>query len=285
MSGLPSESSLSTLTTTQRIGSPPRGRTKLFRETTVASSSEEARTSSSSPIRSHGNRKYVFPFWKTCAACSRPFVCLNRCQVARNRTCGEVECKRAVRKPAVKKHASERVGMLQIECAVCGEEIWRPRSHVLRVERPTCSRRCNGTLRGAEWAKHGHKGSSGVTPEGRASAIAKMTGASNPAWKGGVTVFKKHGNYAGVRYVRCPSEFLAMARRDGYVMEHRLVVARALGRCLLRRETVHHEDHNPKNNDIANLSLFRTNREHKLYEHRGSPEPIWRGSNPSTCAA
>jgi hypothetical protein len=40
----------------------------------------------------------------------------------------------------------------------------------------------------------------------------------NPAWKGGVTYFKTHGNYIGVKYVRCPEEYLVMARKDGYVM-------------------------------------------------------------------
>jgi hypothetical protein len=73
-----------------------------------------------------------------------------------------------------------------------------------------------------------------------------------------------------------------MARRDGYVMEHRLVVAKALGRCLTRTEAVHHEDHDPTNNAIENLSLFATNRDHKMFEAHGSPAPIWSGSSPFT---
>jgi hypothetical protein len=58
-----------------------------------------------------------------------------------------------------------------------------------------------------------------------------------------------------------------MARGDGYVMEHRLVVARLAGRCLTRTEVVHHLDHNPLNNDPANLELWPDNRTHKLAEH------------------
>jgi hypothetical protein len=104
-----------------------------------------------------------------------------------------------------------------------------------------------------------------------------MSGPNNPAWKGGVTVFKTHGLYAGVKYVRCPPDLLPMARKDGYVMEHRLIVARVLGRTLSRTEVVHHDDHDPTNNVLSNLMLFACNRDHKLYEWHGMPPPIWRG--------
>ena len=125
-------------------------------------------------------------------------------------------------------------------------------------------------------------GRGGWTETSRTSYLKKMTGEVNPAWKGGVTIFKKHGNYKGVRYVRCPKEFVRMARKDGYIMEHRLVVAKALNRTLLRTEVVHHMDHDPTNNALNNLALFATNREHKLYEHHGSPLPMWCGLSHST---
>jgi hypothetical protein len=102
-----------------------------------------------------------------------------------------------------------------------------------------------------------------------------MTGPGNHAWKGGVTYFRKHGNYAPIKYVRCPLLYQAMARKDGYVMEHRLLVAQVLDRPLLRREVVHHKDHVTNNNGLDNLQLFASNRDHKLYEHHGLPLPIW----------
>ena len=107
----------------------------------------------------------------------------------------------------------------------------------------------------------------------------KMAGDLNPAWKGGVTTFNRKGNYKGVRYVRAPEWARPMARKDGYVMEHRLFVAQAIGRLLTRAETVHHVDHDPSNNRLNNLALFKTNRDHKLFEHHGSPLPIWSGSS------
>ena len=75
-----------------------------------------------------------------------------------------------------------------------------------------------------------------------------------------------------------------MARNDGYVMEHRLVLAQAIGRPLLRTEVVHHENHDPQDNRLENLRLFASNKDHKLYEHHGSPQPIWSPSplNPTT---
>ncbi len=114
-----------------------------------------------------------------------------------------------------------------------------------------CSRACRNKV-------HRNTGPRGPNP--------KLQGQNNPAWKGGVTLKRAHGNYKGVRYVRCPPALMSMARADGYVMEHRLVMALSLGRPLLRSEVVHHIDHNPANNAVENLMLFASNRDHKLYE-------------------
>lgn len=150
-----------------------------------------------------------------------------------------------------------------------------------------CSRQCNGHYRGQEWAKHGHKGASSVSKARRESAIRKMTGPNNPAWKGGLTYFKRKGKYAdqSIKYVRCPPEFAAMARKDGYVMEHRLLVAQAIGRAILRKECVHHINHDATDNRLENLMLFASNADHKRYEHGQAIEPLWQLSRPSDTAA
>ena len=121
-------------------------------------------------------------------------------------------------------------------------------------------------LRGQEWAKHGHKGRAAWSPETDAAYRESQLGEKNPAWKGGVTYRKRHGNYVTVRYVRAPEWAKPMARQDGYVMEHRLVMAQMLGRLLTRTECVHHHDHDPLNNAPTNLELWPTNQAHKLGE-------------------
>lgn len=157
--------------------------------------------------------------------------------------------------------------LVTFACALCGAPRSVYRAHFERVAEATCSRICNGKLRHRELLPHAHKGRAGWTDSSLNSFRWKMSGDKNPAWRGGVTVFNKHGSYAGVRYVRCPEDMRAMARADGYVMEHRLVVARLAGRVLSRTEVVHHVDHDPRNNAPENLELWPSNRLHKLAEH------------------
>lgn len=71
-------------------------------------------------------------------------------------------------------------------------------------------------------------------------------------WKGGRRITKD--GYISVmptaeEAVLCPPGV------NGYVLEHRLVMAKVLGRPLTDAETVHHIDGDPKNNDISNLQL------------------------------
>jgi len=68
-------------------------------------------------------------------------------------------------------------------------------------------------------------------------------------WKGGV-VTTPHG-YTAVS----GGEFPEMRDMNGYTLEHRLVMARSLGRPLTRHETVHHINGDRKDNRLENLQL------------------------------
>lgn len=154
-----------------------------------------------------------------------------------------------------------------VPCAWCGRTFEIHICRLKRVANPTCSRQCNGHMRGVEWAKHAHKGRAAWTDASRASYLQKMTGERNPAWKGGVTYWRKKGNYPSIKYVRAPEWALPMARKDRYIMEHRLLMAQMAGRLLSSTEVVHHRDHDPLNNDPANLELWPSNGSHKAAEH------------------
>jgi hypothetical protein len=88
-------------------------------------------------------------------------------------------------------------------------------------------------------------------------------GSSNPDWRGGSYIEPEKG----YRMVRCPAEFASMARQNGYVLEHRLVVAQHLGRCLCHVEVVHHQNGQILDNRFENLRLYQDHRTHYIDRH------------------
>jgi transposase len=86
-----------------------------------------------------------------------------------------------------------------------------------------------------------------------------------PLLRTGYARGSSHGKWAGGR-IKHPSGYwqinlessdpmFSMVNRSGYVMEHRLVMARIIGRSLLATESVHHIDGDRLNNDPSNLQL------------------------------
>lgn len=243
--------------------------------------STETGASSSSPLmKSPRAAPRSFPFSKTCGVCSRPFLCRNA-REAFPKTCG-AECRAALLRMRPK--------MPRPICETCGVE-FTPKGNKRLASCRFCSGECYGKWRAAnpEIVEHlravATLGKAGWTDTSRASYLVKMTGPNNPAWKGGVMLVSSKGNYARGVYVRCPMAFRSMGRRDGWILEHRLLVAQVLGRMLTTTESVHHVNHNPRDNRLGNLMLFATNSDHKRYERHGSPAPIWSGSHLSITTA
>lgn len=100
-----------------------------------------------------------------------------------------------------------------------------------------------------------------------------IRGANNPAWKGGRTLMK-------TGYIRVPiyvdDPYISMAsgdwrrvstgmRNHHWIVEHRYVMAKHLGRCLERWEIVHHKNGDKTDNRLENLELLMERTSHMSY--------------------
>lgn len=80
----------------------------------------------------------------------------------------------------------------------------------------------------------------------------RQTAEKAPNWRGGRYITP--AGYVNV-YLHSGDFFYPMVRKDGHVFEHRLVVAKHLGRCLQSWEKVHHKDGIKNHNEYSNLKL------------------------------
>ena len=117
-------------------------------------------------------------------------------------------------------------------CSSCGKEYWK-----ILDTKPSKTGMCSKC-----W---GHKRGS------------SLRGDNHPSYKGGR--FEREGYI--IILLQPDDFFYAMAGKDGHVKEHRLVMARSLGRCLQSWEIVHHKGirysgvENRSDNSIDNLEL------------------------------
>jgi len=124
-----------------------------------------------------------------------------------------------------------RIPYIRVECPLCHEHRWLIKA---RYYEPCYCKRCFG----------------------------KTTKGENHAnWNGGR--FKTGLGYILVRIYK-DDFFFPMANHKGYVMEHRLVMAKSLGRCLHPFELVHHKNHDKTDNNIENLQLVSDDRHRQI---------------------
>lgn len=118
-------------------------------------------------------------------------------------------------------------------CSNCGELIWHQRKDLHRV-----CKKCAYVIR--------------QTPSGE----------NHPNWNGG-RYYHRDG-YIVVQ-LQPDDDYYLMASGRGYVLEHRLIMAKHIGRCLFDGEIVHHINGIKDDNRIENLELLPSNTEHLPY--------------------
>lgn len=93
-------------------------------------------------------------------------------------------------------------------------------------------------------------------------------GNKNGRWNNGKSQRKKDGYI--IIILKSGDFFYSMANLQGHVLEHRLVIAKNLGRCLMPWEVVHHRNGIANDNRIENLRLSTFSdhkREHDRLRH------------------
>ncbi len=152
-----------------------------------------------------------------------------------------------IRKSNEIRNTRKRTLSMWVACDKCGKERWvetrygKPRSKLCR----TCSIKSS---------------------ERNEKISASLRRDKSPKWKGGTYI---HGDGYNMVYLDSNDFFFPMISGNNHVLEHRLVMAKHLGRCLQTFERVHHKNGNRQDNRIENLELIGSQGEHSLSHSKG----------------
>ena len=158
----------------------------------------------------------------------------------------------------------ERHNYIWMACEDCYKGRWV----MLLKEEPVSTRckSCAGKMREILKKKHlpftaEHCRNISLAKQGSRNPMHGHNGILNNAWKGGRTC--RPDGY--IQILLLPNDFFySMASKDNYVLEHRLVMAKHLNRCLLAWELVHHKNGIRDDNRLENLALITDKRFHMV---------------------
>ena len=123
-------------------------------------------------------------------------------------------------------------------------------------------KQCGATRLRIIWSKPNKDGY--LCPQCRKAAKGKNRGAKHGMWRGGR--IKHSGGYIYAHLeTLSPNEqalFESMVDKKGYILEHRLVAARSLGRALTDDEIAHHENGRRDDNRPENIAVFACSGDH-----------------------
>lgn len=159
-----------------------------------------------------------------------------------------------------------------LPCGDCGAGRWVPQAHPSRYCSGCAHKHYTISEEGRSRIRAFNTGRP-VSAETRRKIGERQSGQRHRCWRGGRQVNKK--GYVLVHLER-GDFFYGMANRNGYVLEHRLVMAKALKRCLQPWEKVHHKNGDKAHNDPDNLELT-TNGAHSVMHNKGYKDGYARG--------
>lgn len=107
------------------------------------------------------------------------------------------------------------------------------------------------------WSRPGRLGK-GKNSKHCSIACYHKRGSTNPKWKGGRV---KHGD--GYWQIYSPQH--PYKTKLGYILEHRLIMEKKIGRYLKPKEIVHHINKNKEDNRPENLKLVKNQSEHNNF--------------------
>ena len=147
-----------------------------------------------------------------------------------------------------------------VACPDCGKERWV----ALYKNNPVSIRCAACASKGANnnfYGKH-HTEETKDKKRGKNNPNYGNYGKESFAWMGGRK--KDNEGYISV-WIEPTHQYSMMINSNGYVYEHRLIMAQYLGRALDEKEVVHHINEVRDDNRIENLQLFKNNAEHLAY--------------------